>query len=60
MQLTADTKVSLEEGKSIAEEEGLFFIETSALDSTIVMKAFEICDKVSQKILNLDQYNWSA
>ncbi|KAK6930623.1 Small GTPase [Dillenia turbinata] len=28
--------VSIEEGKSLAEEEGLFFMETSALDSTNV------------------------
>ncbi|XP_057808380.1 ras-related protein RABA5b-like [Salvia miltiorrhiza] len=54
-------EVSVEEGKSLAEEEGLFFIETSALDSTNVMKAFEIViheiyDKVSRKILNSDSY----
>lgn len=54
-------EVSVEEGKSLAEEEGLFFIETSALDSTNVRKAFEIVireiyDKVSRKILNSDSY----
>lgn len=54
-------EVSVEEGRSLAEEEGLFFIETSALDSTNVMKAFEIVireiyDKVSRKILNSDSY----
>ncbi|KAL8057945.1 hypothetical protein ABFX02_04G216800 [Erythranthe guttata] len=54
-------EVSVEEGKSLAEEEGLFFIETSALESTNVMKAFEIViraiyDKVSRKILNSDSY----
>ncbi|KAG6433143.1 hypothetical protein SASPL_104751 [Salvia splendens] len=54
--ITADTKVSVDEVKSFAEEEGLFFIETSALDSTNVMKAFEIYDKVSRKILNSDSY----
>ncbi|KAI3461815.1 hypothetical protein Pfo_018478 [Paulownia fortunei] len=54
-------EVSVEEGKSLAEEEGLFFIETSALDSTNVNKAFEIVireiyEKVSRKILNSDSY----
>ncbi|KAI3450805.1 hypothetical protein Pfo_007470 [Paulownia fortunei] len=54
-------EVSVEEGKSLAEEEGLFFIETSALDATNVKKAFEIVireiyDKVSRKILNSDSY----
>ncbi|KAA8550556.1 hypothetical protein F0562_002240 [Nyssa sinensis] len=34
--------VSVEEGKSLAEAEGLFFMETSALDSTNVEMAFEI------------------
>jgi GTPase SAR1 family protein len=34
--------VSVEEGKNLAEAEGLFFMETSALDSTNVKKAFEI------------------
>ncbi|XP_047317627.1 ras-related protein RABA5b [Impatiens glandulifera] len=53
--------VSVEEGKSLAEEEGLFFIETSALDSTNVMKAFEIVireiyNNVSRKVLNSDSY----
>ncbi|KAK4408708.1 Ras-related protein RABA5b [Sesamum angolense] len=54
-------EVSVDEGKSLAEEEGLFFIETSALDSTNVNKAFEIVireiyEKVSRKILNADSY----
>ncbi|XP_020552433.1 ras-related protein RABA5b [Sesamum indicum] len=54
-------EVSVDEGKGLAEEEGLFFIETSALDSTNVNKAFEIVireiyDKVSRKILNSDSY----
>ncbi|KAL6555622.1 Ras-related protein RABA5b [Orobanche hederae] len=54
-------EVSVEEGKTLAEEQGLFFIETSALDSTNVNKAFEIVvreifDKVSRKILNSDSY----
>ncbi|KAL0460432.1 UNVERIFIED_CONTAM: Ras-related protein RABA5b [Sesamum latifolium] len=53
-------EVSVDEGKSLAEE-GLFFIETSALDSTNVNKAFEIVireiyEKVSRKILNSDSY----
>ncbi|KAK3414643.1 hypothetical protein EUGRSUZ_H00498 [Eucalyptus grandis] len=53
--------VSVEEGKKLAEAEGLFFIETSALDSTNVHKAFEIVireiyDNVSRKVLNSDSY----
>ncbi|KAI4302721.1 hypothetical protein MLD38_038438 [Melastoma candidum] len=53
--------VSVEEGKSLAESEGLFFMETSALDSTNVKKAFEIVikeiyDNVSRKVLNSDSY----
>lgn len=53
--------VSVEEGKSLAEEEGLFFMETSALDSTNVKKAFEIVigeiyNNVSRKVLNSDTY----
>ncbi|KAH7521436.1 hypothetical protein FEM48_Zijuj07G0033000 [Ziziphus jujuba var. spinosa] len=53
--------VSVEEGKSLAETEGLFFMETSALDSTNVKKAFEIVIKeiynnVSRKVLNSDTY----
>ncbi|GLT77981.1 hypothetical protein SLA2020_495330 [Shorea laevis] len=34
--------VSVEEGKSLAEAEGLFFMETSALDSTNVKKALRL------------------
>ncbi|EPS67330.1 hypothetical protein M569_07446, partial [Genlisea aurea] len=54
-------EVSVEEGKSLAEGEGLFFIETSALDATNVNEAFhivirEIYDKVSRKILSSDSY----
>lgn len=54
-------EVSVEEGKNLAEEEGMFFIETSALDSTNVSKAFEIVirdiyEKVSRKILSSDSY----
>lgn len=53
--------VSVEEGKNLAEAEGLFFIETSAFDSTNVHKAFEIVireiyDNVSRKVLNSDSY----
>lgn len=54
-------EVSVEEGKNLAEAEGMFFIETSALDSTNVSKAFEIVirdiyEKVSRKILSSDSY----
>lgn len=54
-------EVSVEEGKALAEEEGLFFIETSALNSTNVKTAFEIVireiyNNVSRKILNSDSY----
>lgn len=53
--------VSVEEGKSLAEEEGLFFIETSALNSTNVNTAFEIVireiyNNVSRKTLSSDSY----
>ncbi|KAG6725971.1 hypothetical protein I3843_02G045200 [Carya illinoinensis] len=53
--------VRIEEGKTLAEEEGLFFMETSALDSTNVKKAFEIVireiyNNVSRKVLNSDSY----
>lgn len=53
--------VSVEEGKTLAESEGLFFMETSALDSTNVKKAFEIVireiyNNVSRKVLNSDTY----
>ncbi|XP_024966691.1 ras-related protein RABA5b [Cynara cardunculus var. scolymus] len=53
--------VSVEEGKRLAEEEGLFFIETSALDSTNVKTAFQIViraiyDNYKRKVLNSDSY----
>lgn len=53
--------VSVEEGKALAEAEGLFFVETSALDSTNVRTAFEkvildIYNNVSRKQLNSDTY----
>lgn len=54
-------EVSKEEGKALAEEEGLFFMETSALDSTNVQISFEIVIReifknVSRKVLNSDSY----
>ncbi|OAY34856.1 ras-related protein RABA5e [Manihot esculenta] len=53
--------VSVEEGKDLAEEESLFFMETSALDSTNVQTAFEVVireiyNNLSKKILNSDSY----
>lgn len=53
--------ISIEEGKSLAEEHGLFFMETSAKDSTNVKTAFEMVIKeiyssVSRKVLNSDSY----
>ena len=53
--------VTVEEGTSLAEAEGFFFMETSALDSTNVKKAFEIVireiyNNVSRKVLNSDTY----
>ena len=54
-------EVPVEEGKALAEAEGLFFMETSALDATNVKTAFdivirEIYSNVSRKILNSDSY----
>ncbi|MFS7903590.1 putative small GTPase, P-loop containing nucleoside triphosphate hydrolase [Helianthus anomalus] len=51
--------VSVDEGKRRAEEKGLFFIETSALDSTNVKEAFqimirEVYNNVRRKVLNSD------
>ncbi|KAG9447954.1 hypothetical protein H6P81_014082 [Aristolochia fimbriata] len=53
--------VTVEEGKALAESEGLFFMETSALDATNVKTAFEIVIKeiynnVSRKVLNSESY----
>ncbi|KAF6133969.1 hypothetical protein GIB67_040733 [Kingdonia uniflora] len=53
--------VSVEEGKTLAEENGLFFMETSALDSTNVKIAFdmvirEIYVTVSRKVLKSDSH----
>lgn len=54
-------EVSVEEGINFADEEGLFFMETSALESTNVYKAFEILileiyNNISRKALNSDSY----
>ncbi|KAI4326361.1 hypothetical protein MLD38_031683 [Melastoma candidum] len=54
-------EVSTEEGRALAESEGLFFMETSALDSTNVQMSFEIVireiyNNISRKILNSDSY----
>ncbi|OIW07609.1 hypothetical protein TanjilG_29982 [Lupinus angustifolius] len=54
-------EVSIEEGKTLAEAEGMFFIETSALDATNVQTAFEIVireiyNNMSRKVLNSDSY----
>ncbi|KAI3680446.1 hypothetical protein L6452_35217 [Arctium lappa] len=38
-------EVSMDEGKSLAEAEGLFFMETSALDSSNVNRAFQMVVK---------------
>ncbi|CAO3651430.1 unnamed protein product [Mucor hiemalis] len=51
--------ISEEEAKAFAEKNGLMFMETSALDSTNVKKAFEslihnIFDKLSSKLTTLD------
>lgn len=53
--------VTAEEGKSLAESEGLFFIETSALDSNNVRTAFEVVireiySNVGRNVLNSDSY----
>ncbi|TYJ27280.1 hypothetical protein E1A91_A07G175900v1 [Gossypium mustelinum] len=53
--------VSVEEGKSLAEEEDLFFMETSALESTNVQTAFEVVireiyNNVCREALNSEAY----
>ena len=53
--------VSVEEGKGLAEAQGLFFMETSALDATNVQAAFEVVireiyNNISRKVLNSDSY----
>nr|GEV47093.1 Ras-related protein RABA5a [Tanacetum cinerariifolium] len=45
-------EVSVEEGKLLAESEGLFFLETSALDSSNVTAAFETIVKEIYNILS--------
>ncbi|XP_039070970.1 ras-related protein RABA5e-like [Hibiscus syriacus] len=59
--LKSTREVSLDEGKRLAKSEGLFFTETSALDSTIVEAAFEIVireiyNNVSRRVLSSDSY----
>lgn len=54
-------EVSVDEGKQLAEEEGLCLLETSALDATNVKTAFEIVIKeiynnVSKKVLDSESY----
>jgi len=54
-------EVPVEDGKKLAKSEELFFIETSALDNTNVLSAFQIVVKeiytnVSKKMLNSDSY----
>ncbi|KAG8489152.1 hypothetical protein CXB51_017176 [Gossypium anomalum] len=53
--------VSVEEGKSLAEEEDLFFMETSALESTNVQTAFEVVireiyNNICRRALNSEAY----
>lgn len=45
-------EVSIDEGKLLAESEGLFFLETSALDSSNVTAAFETIVKEIYNILS--------
>lgn len=50
-------EVSTDEGKTVAEAQGLFFMETSALDSSNVTTAFhtivkEIYDILSKKVIS--------
>lgn len=45
-------EVSTEEGKALAEEQGLFFMETSALDSSNVAAAFQTVVKEIYNILS--------
>lgn len=50
--LNDDREVTTAEGKSLAEEQGLFFIETSALDSSNVTSAFEMVVREIYNILS--------
>ncbi|PJF19157.1 hypothetical protein PSACC_00993 [Paramicrosporidium saccamoebae] len=52
--------VSTEEGASFAEKNGLFFIETSALDATNVDKAFETILSERYKIISQRQLEGAA
>lgn len=52
--------VSTEEGASFAEKNGLFFIETSALDATNVDKAFETILSERYNIISQRQLEGSA
>ncbi|EFH56980.1 predicted protein [Arabidopsis lyrata subsp. lyrata] len=47
-------EVSTAEGKSLAEAQGLFFMETSTLDSSNVAAAFETVVKEIYNILSVD------
>lgn len=49
-------EVSTEEGKALAEAQGLFFIETSALDSSNVAAAFQTVVKEIYSILRRKVY----
>ena len=54
-------KISVEEGRSLAEAEGLFFMETSALDATNVETAFQILiqdiyTNITRKPMNSHSY----
>ncbi|RAL42265.1 hypothetical protein DM860_012048 [Cuscuta australis] len=56
-------EVSMEQGKSLAEELGLFFIETSALDSTNVTAAFdiaarEIYNNVRRNLIDVSSHSY--
>lgn len=55
-------EVSIAEGKSLAEAQGLFFMETSALDSSNVAAAFqtvvkEIYNILSKKVMMSHELN---
>ncbi|CAH9064489.1 unnamed protein product [Cuscuta epithymum] len=54
-------EVTTDEGKALAEEEGLFFIETSALDTSNVSSAFqtvvkEIYNILSRKVMQSQEF----